>query len=90
MQTIYGYERGATVPSLRQFTDLVEFYALGREGAEGVDDESLRHRGIAAMTRALALPEFHVASALDLINRLQPEPSEGRRRRRPRPQGGTR
>ena len=86
LQTIYGYERGVTTPTLRQFTDLVEFYALGSsEGSE--DGERLRYRAVAAMTQVLALPAFHVADALDLIRRLQPDPSPGRRRRGTRTEG---
>jgi hypothetical protein len=78
-QTIYAYERGRLVPSLRQFMDLVEFYALDVE--EVPDPERVRLRAVASMTQALLLPAYHVAEALDLIRRLQPEPNEGRRRR---------
>src|SRR5947209_5522559 len=35
-QTIYAYERGGLVPSLKQFMDLVEFYALKSEGGQEV------------------------------------------------------
>jgi hypothetical protein len=73
-QTIYAYERGGLVPSLRQFLDLVEFYVLGPAGPdEGRKAESdLRSRGVAAVVRALALPAYHVAEAGDLMARMQP------------------
>jgi hypothetical protein len=77
-QTIYAYERGGLVPSLAQFLDLVEFYAL-RDGAP----EETRYRAIAAVHAAMVSPAYHVAEALDLIRRLQPPPAPGRRPRRP-------
>src|SRR6266540_4511082 len=77
-QTIYAYERGGLVPSLRQFMELVEFYALITEGAP----EEARFRGVAAMVAALASPAYHMPEAWLLITRLQPAPAEGRRRRR--------
>ncbi len=67
-QTIYAYERGGLTPSLIQFLDLVEFYVLRaphRDGAKPDDD--LRAQGIAAVSRALGLPLYHVAAAQDLI-----------------------
>lgn len=74
-QTIYAYERGGLVPSLAQFLELVEFYVLGsapspapRRKADG----DLRALGVAAVTRALTLPAYHVAGAHDLIARMQP------------------
>lgn len=76
-QTIYAYERGGLVPSLRQFLDLVEFYALRTDGAP----EAARYRGIAAVHTALTSPAYGMADALDLIRRLQPPPDQGRRRR---------
>ena len=75
-QTIYAYERGGLCPSLPQFLELVEFYALKAAAA----DPAIRHMAIAAIHRALALPMYHVRSALELIERLQPEPSRARRR----------
>lgn len=78
-QTIYAYERGGLTPSLAQFLDLVGFYVLEaphRDGAKAEDD--LRAQGVAAVTRALALPLYHVAAAQDLIARMQP----GARRKR--------
>ena len=77
-QTIYAYERGGLVPSLKQFMELVEFYALRAEGA----GEEVRFRGVAAMVAALSSPAYHLTEALDLINRLQPAPPAGRRRRK--------
>jgi hypothetical protein len=72
--TIYAYERGGLVPSLRQFLDLVEFYVLGSGGPDdGRSAESdLRARGVAAVVRALALPAYHVDAARDLMARMQP------------------
>jgi helix-turn-helix protein len=72
--TIYAYERGGLVPSLRQFLDLVEFYVLGPGGPdEGRRAEpDLRARGVAAVARALALPAYHVDAARDLMARMQP------------------
>src|SRR6058998_686923 len=55
-QTIYAYERGGLVPSLKQFMDLVEFYALETEGAP----EGVRYQGVAAMVAALASPAYHM------------------------------
>ena len=36
-QTIYAYERGGLVPSLKQFMELVEFYAFGARDGLGED-----------------------------------------------------
>lgn len=76
-QTIYAYERGGLVPNLPQFLELVEFYALRSPGATA----ETRYMAVAAVHAALASPAFHVRDALDLIARLQPPPSPGRRRR---------
>jgi hypothetical protein len=76
-QTIYAYERGGLVPSLKQFIELVEFYALKTEGAP----VEARYQGVAAMVAALSTPAYHITEALDLIERLQPPPTAGRRRR---------
>lgn len=76
-QTIYAYERGGLVPSLKQFMELVEFYALKTEGAP----PEARYQGVAAMMAALATPAYHIPEAFDLIQRLQPAPAAGRRRR---------
>jgi hypothetical protein len=77
-QTIYAYERGGLVPSLKQFMELVEFYALQTEGAP----MEVRYQGVAAMVSALSTPAYHMTEALALINRLQPPPVAGRRRRK--------
>ena len=73
-QTIYAYERGGLTPSLVQFLDLVEFYVLRaphlEEAAKPEDD--LRAQGVAAVTRVLTLPLYHVAAAQDLVAAMQP------------------
>lgn len=76
-QTIYAYERegGGLVPSLPQYLELIEFYVLEAPiaeapGAKAEDD--LRALGVAAVTRALTLPAFHITQATDLIVRMQP------------------
>jgi len=76
-QTIYAYERGGLVPSLKQFMELVEFYALGTEGAP----PDIRYQAVAALIAALSTPAYHIPEVLDLIGRLQPAPAAGRRRR---------
>ena len=79
-QTIYAYERGGLVPSLKQFMELVEFYAFrARDSLSETDRLALRYQAVAAMVRALALPAYHVTEALELIGRLQPDPARGRR-----------
>jgi hypothetical protein len=81
-QTIYAYERGGLTPSLQQFVELVEFYALHpRSDGQAKPDEDRRTQAIAALTRALALPAYHVRQANELIERLQPPLTEGRRRK---------
>jgi hypothetical protein len=77
-QTIYAYERGGLVPSLKQLMELVEFYCLQGDGAS----PEIRYQGVAAMIAALSTPAYHITEALDLINRLQPAPAAGRRRRK--------
>ena len=77
-QTIYAYERGGLVPSLKQFMELVEFYAF--HARDGASQDALRYQAVAAMVQALAMPAYHVTEAMDLIARLQPEPLKGRRR----------
>ncbi|HEX9122964.1 MAG TPA: hypothetical protein VF984_06335 [Actinomycetota bacterium] len=72
-QTIYAYERGALTPSLKQFLELVEFYALkGHSGRPAKAPDDLRTQAVAAVHRALQLPAYHVVTAMDLIERLQP------------------
>ena len=72
-QTIYAYERGGLVPSLAQFLDLVEFYVLKAPRVDGAKPEDdLRAQGVAAVTRVLTLPAYHVSAAQDLVARMQP------------------
>ncbi|MGQ0670548.1 MAG: hypothetical protein ACT4PO_12880 [Actinomycetota bacterium] len=77
-QTIYAYERGGLVPALRQFLDLVEFYALASPRPEK-PEEDLRAQAVAAVVKALSLPAYHVTGAMDLIARMQPTPSRRRK-----------
>jgi hypothetical protein len=75
-QTIYSYERGGLVPSLAQFLELVEFYVLGPAPTPASGrklEPDLRTLGVAAVTRALTLPAYHVARAHELIARMQPK-----------------
>jgi DNA-binding XRE family transcriptional regulator len=81
-QTIYAYERGGLTPSLQQFLEIVEFYAfhgMASDGSKPEDD--LRSQAVAAIARALTLRAYHVKQAQELIERLQPALSEGRRRK---------
>ncbi|HEV8572102.1 MAG TPA: hypothetical protein VGR49_03490 [Actinomycetota bacterium] len=80
-QTIYAYERGGLVPSLQQFLQLVEFYSLKSTKAPDLDQDRVRYMGVAAVHAALASPAYHVREALSLVERLQPAPAPGRRRR---------
>ena len=77
-QTIYAYERGGLVPSLKQFMELVDFYALQSDNTSA----EIRNQGVAAMVAALSTPAYHFPAAMDLIDRLQPAPAAGRRRRK--------
>ena len=80
-QTIYAYERGGLVPSLKQFIELVEFYATRhREDLAEEARTQVRYQAVAALMRALTLPAYHVTEAMDLIQRLQPPPARGRRK----------
>ncbi len=75
--TIYAYERGGLVPSLPQFLELVEFFVLDAPKADAPGakaDPDLRALGVAAVTRALTLPAYHVTRAAELIARMQPRP----------------
>lgn len=82
-QTIYAYERGGLVPSLKQFLELVEFYALRvKARPEAKAEEDLRAQAVAAITRALTLRAYHVAAANELIERLQPHIAASREKRR--------
>jgi len=80
-QTIYAYERGGLTPSLQQFIELVEFYVLHPGAADPKAEEDLRAQAVAALTRALGLRAYHFRQATELIERLQPPLTEGRRRR---------
>ena len=74
-QTIYAYERGGLVPSLVQFLELAEFYVLGPAPVTSggrKPEADLRALGVAAVTRVLTLPAYHVSEAHDLIARMQP------------------
>lgn len=71
-QTIYAYERGGLVPSLKQFLELVEFFVLQAPTGEAKPEADLRAQGVAAVVRALALPAYHVSEANQLIARMQP------------------
>ena len=80
-QTIYAYERGGLVPSLKQFLELVEFYVLRTPASNGAKPEAdLRAQGVAAVVRALTLPAYHVSEAMELVARMQP--ASGTRPRR--------
>ena len=80
-QTIYAYERGGLTPSLKQFIDLVEFYAItSQPRAEAKPAEDLRAHAVSAVVAALALPAYHVVDATRLMARLQ-SADAGRRRR---------
>jgi DNA-binding XRE family transcriptional regulator len=74
-QTIYAYERGGLVPSLAQFLDLTEFYVViaPLDPPEAKPETDLRALGVAAVTRALDLPAYHVVDAHALVTTMQPE-----------------
>jgi hypothetical protein len=73
-QTIYAYERGGLTPSLAQFLELVEFYALKAEpGADAKPIDDLRSQAVAAIVKAMSLPVYHVTGAMRLMARLQPD-----------------
>ena len=81
-QTIYAYERGGLTPSLQQFLELVEFYATHPRSGDGAKlEDDLRAQAVAAISRALTLPAYHVRQAHELIERLQPALVAGRRSR---------
>lgn len=74
-QTIYAYERGGLVPSLKQFLELVEFYALRAEpGPTARSREDLGTEAIAAIVTALTLPAYQMTEAMKLIGRLRAAP----------------
>ncbi len=75
-QTIYAYERGGLVPSLAQFLQLVEFYALRATPGPGAKPpEELRTQAVAAIVTALTMPCYHMTEAMRLIGRLQSPPA---------------
>jgi hypothetical protein len=80
-QTIYAYERGGLTPSLKQFLDLIEFYAITaqpRPDAKNRDD--LRAQAVSAIVTALTLPAYHLVEAMQMMARLQAMgPDTGRR-----------
>ena len=80
-QTIYAYERGGLTPSLQQFLEITEFYALHPAHGDGAKaEEDLRAQAVAAVSRALTLRAYHVRQAHELMDRLQPPLTEGHRR----------
>jgi DNA-binding XRE family transcriptional regulator len=81
-QTIYAYERGGLTPSLKQFLDLVEFYAItSQPRPDAKPAEDLRAAAVSAIVSALSLRAYHVVEATTLIARLQTTDGAGRRRR---------
>ena len=76
-QTIYAYERGGLVPSLAQFLELVEFYALASPDRTK-PTEDLRSQGVVAVVTALTMPCYHMTEAMRLMARLQPPPKRSR------------
>ena len=71
-QTIYAYERGGLTPSLRQFLDLIEFYAIAAQPRpDAKDTDDLHAHAISAVVTALTLPAYHVVEAMDLMARLR-------------------
>lgn len=83
-QTIYAYERGGLVPSLAQFLELVEFYALKAElGRDAKPVEDLRSQAVVAVVTALTMPCYHMTEAMRLMARLQPPPEPKRRSQHP-------
>jgi DNA-binding XRE family transcriptional regulator len=80
-QTIYAYERGGLVPSLKHFMELAEFFAMSpRNSLSEADRNDLRYQAVAAIIRVLTLPAYGFTDAFSLIERLQPAPPRGRRR----------
>jgi len=90
-QTIYAYERGGLVPSLAQFLELVEFYAIRAKPGAGADakpTEDLRSQAVVAVVTALTMPCYHMTDAMRLMARLQPPPSPKRSNAGPAEQSG--
>lgn len=79
-QTIYAYERGGLTPSLRQFLDLIEFYAITSQPRDDAKEaEDLHAQAVSAIVTALTLPAYHLVEAMQLMGRLRAMES-GRRR----------
>jgi len=79
-QTIYAYERGGLVPSLAQFLELVEFYALkAPAGPDAKLQEDVRSEAVVAVVTALTMPCYHMTEAMRLMARLKPPPAPKRR-----------
>jgi transcriptional regulator with XRE-family HTH domain len=79
-QTIYAYERGGLTPSLKQFLDLVEFYAVASEPRpDAKQPEDLRAQAVSAIVTALTLPAYHMVEAMQLMGRLQAMDHGGRK-----------
>jgi hypothetical protein len=80
-QTIYAYERGGLTPSLKQFLDLIEFYAITAEPRpDGKNPDDLRAQAVSAIVTALTLPAYHVVDAMQMMARLRAMgPDDGRR-----------
>jgi transcriptional regulator with XRE-family HTH domain len=82
-QTIYAYERGGLTPSLQQFLELTEFYAVHPAKGDGAKpDDDLRAQAVAAVARALTLRAYHVRQAHELMDRLQPPLTVSHRHRK--------
>jgi len=80
-QTIYAYERGGLVPSLPQFLELVEFYALKAGPRQRPKSQAeLRSQAVAAIATALTMPCYHFPEAVALMERLRPAPTPKRAR----------
>lgn len=84
-QTIYAYERGGLVPSLAQFLELVEFYAMtAQPQPDAKPAQDLRSQAVTAVVTALTMPCYHLTEAMRLMARLQPPPGTKPRRNSPR------
>ena len=53
---------------------------MAPRGDDAKADEDVLAQSVAAVTRALTLPAYHVTEALTLVGRLQPPAADGRRR----------
>ena len=69
------------MPSLAQFLELVEFYALKAElGRDAKPVEDLRSQAVVAVVTALTMPYYNMTEAMRLMARLQPPPTPKRNR----------